>query len=457
MGKATILFIEDDAAGREMGVFNLEAAGYAVDAVETGEAGVKQFSKARHAMVVTDLRLPGASSGMDVLRSVKKRAPEVPVLLITAFGDVATAVTAMKEGAYDFMAKPFGREQLLMRVQRALDGAALDAEVRDLRVRASGIEREIISGSKPMADVLDLVDRVATSDATVLITGETGTGKELIARRLHTRSRRASLPFVVLNCAAVPSELIESELFGHEKGTFTGAHKARRGRFRQADTGSLFLDEIGELPPQVQGRLLRVLQEGTVDVLGADQSVTVDVRVIAATNRDVTEMVDAGSFREDLLYRLNVIEIALPPLRERPEEIRPLVEHFVAKLAPGRAIGIPDALIERLQEHGWPGNVRELENACERLVALCQSDELTVEDLPRSRRGASIRSPAADLADWPPLPDDSLSLIDLEKRVIERVLALKQGNVTHAAQYLRVPRHILAYRMVKYGIRRDGS
>ncbi len=438
-----------------MGVFNLEAAGHHIDAVDSGDAAVRQFAKSKHVMVITDLRLPGERSGLDVLRHVRNEAPTVPVLLVTAYGDVNTAVEAMKAGAYDFMTKPFSREQLLLRVERALASAALDAEVRVLRARVGGVERELIYASAAMGEVIDLVDRVAESEATVLITGETGTGKELIARRLHSRSLRAERPFVVMNCAAVPSELIESELFGHEKGTFTGAHKSRQGRFRQAHGGTMFLDEIGELPANVQGRLLRVLQEGTVDVLGADGPVTVDVRVVAATNRNLFEMVDAGTFREDLLYRLNVVEIPLPPLRERTEEIRPLVTHFIEKLAPGRGLIIPDGLVAQLREHHWPGNVRELGNACERLVALCKGDQLSADDLPRSRKSASIPPSERLLDDWPPLPDDGLSLVDLEKRVIERVLALKGGNVTHAAQYLRVPRHILAYRMVKYGIQRE--
>jgi two-component system NtrC family response regulator len=306
-----------------------------------------------------------------------------------------------------------------------------------------------------MRRVLQLVDRVATSDTTLLVTGETGTGKELVARRLHARSRRASGPFVVINCAAIPAELLESELFGHEKGTFTGATRARPGHFRQADSGTVFLDEIAELPPAVQGRLLRVLQEGTVDVLGADKPAHVDVRVVAATNRDLHDLVAEGRFREDLLYRLAVVEVALPPLRERQEEIEPLVRHFVAELSAGRDLTVDDELVTALRARAWPGNVRELHNACERLVTLCSGERLSAEDLP-PERGAPPSSTSGDpFEQWPPLPPEGLSLVDLERRVIERVLVLKGWNVSQAAQYLRVPRHILAYRMVKYGIRRQ--
>jgi two-component system NtrC family response regulator len=268
---------------------------------------------------------------------------------------------------------------------------------------------------------------------------------------VHARSSRPDAPFVAINCAAVPGELLESELFGHEKGAFTGATRAREGRFRQADGGTLFLDEIGELPGPLQGKLLRVLQERVVDVVGGDKPVPVDVRMVAATNRDLAAMAREGAFREDLLYRLNVLEVRVPPLRERPEEIEPLARHFVERFAKGRDLAIPDELLAELRLHPWPGNVRQLENACERLVILCPGDALRVEDLPPRVGSGTSESAGA----WPELPPDGLGLVDLEKRVIERVLALKSGNVTQAAQYLRVPRHVLAYRMVKYGIRRD--
>jgi len=457
-----ILFVEDDAAGREMGLFNLRRAGYEVEAAPTGDAALAVFAPGRFDLVVTDIRMPGIS-GMDLLQRVKEQDPDVPVIVVTAYGNLELAVAAMKAGAADFIGKPFNRDHLLLAVRRALEGRSLRRELRSLRIRAAGVERSIVARSAAMRRVLDLTDRVARSDATVLVTGESGTGKELVARRIHVRSPRAEGPFVVLNCAAVPGELLESELFGHEKGAFTGAHRARPGRFRQADGGTLFLDEVGELPLPLQGKLLRVLQEKVVDVVGRDTPVAVDVRVVAATNRDLPALVREGRFREDLLYRLHVFELRVPPLRERPEDIEPLVRHFVARFAGDRDVAIPEPVLAELRRRPWPGNVRELENACERLVILCADDTLDPADLPPAR-GGLVPPPSAPastapltLDEWPPLPEGGLSLVDLEKRVIERVLARQAGNVSAAARYLRVPRHILTYRMQKYGIRREDA
>jgi DNA-binding NtrC family response regulator len=447
--KERILFVDDDEAGRELGRYNLEEAGYAVEVAVDGRQGLERFSPETHDLVVTDLRMPQLG-GMELLEQVKRRAPDVPVVVITAHGNVETAVQAMRAGAYDFIEKPFGREVLLLTVARALEHQRLRRENRSLRSRAAGVEREIVAVSEAMQQLLRTTDRVARSDASVLITGESGTGKELVARRLHARSRRADGPFVPVNCAAIPPELLESELFGHEKGAYTGATRARAGRFRRADGGTIFLDEVGEIPLSLQGKLLRVLQERSVDVVGADQSVSVDVRVVAASNQPLAEAIAAGRFREDLYYRLNVVELHLPPLRERPEDVEPLVRHFVARGAPGSELAIPEEVLEALRRHTWPGNVRELENACERLVILAEGDGLRPGDLPPAVLAGS--EPALE---WPPLPPDGLSLVDLERRVIERALQLKRGNVTQAAAYLRVPRHVLAYRIEKYGIRRD--
>jgi len=447
-----ILLVEDDSAGRELAAFNLEKAGYAVDSAANGEQGLERFDPARHGVVITDIRMPGIS-GLDLLARVKERSPATPVLVITAYGDVETAVEAMKLGAVDFIGKPFNREHLLLVVERALESRRLKQEVRSLRSRVRGVERPIVFESPAMREALELADRVAGSGATVLITGESGTGKELIARRIHGRSDRSDGPFVPVNLAAMSAELLESELFGHEKGAFTGAARARKGRFRQADGGTVFLDEIAEIPPSLQAKLLRVLQERAVEVVGADVPAPIDVRVLAATNRDLGREVGEGRFREDLYFRINVVEIPMPALRERAEDIEPLVRHFAQVFAPDRELEIPDELLERLKGRGWPGNVRELQNAVQRLVVLCPGDELRVEDLPTAGDGATIDG-AALLDGWPPLPEEGLSLVDLERTVIERVLALKGGNVTRAARYLAVPRHVLAYRMDKYGIPR---
>ncbi|MEW6721502.1 MAG: sigma-54 dependent transcriptional regulator [Thermodesulfobacteriota bacterium] len=450
-----ILFIDDDAAGREVALFNLRKSGYEVTSAGDGREGLAAFAAAPFDLVITDLKMPGIS-GMEVLKKVREQAPDVPVLVITAFGNVETAVSAMKEGAYDFIGKPFHRDQLLLSVSKALDRRRLAVEVRDLRIRAAGVEREIVLASAAMRAVMEMADRVARTDATVLITGESGTGKEMIARRVHARSNRAEGPFVEVNCAAIPAELLESELFGHVRGAFTGAVRDRAGRFRQASGGTLFLDEVAEIPAALQGKLLRALQEKAVDAVGSDASAPVDVRIVAATNRDLPGRIREGAFREDLYYRLNVVGMHVPPLRERPEDIPPLAMRFVSEFAAGREISIPPAVMEELSRRPWRGNVRELKNACERLVVLCRGNEVSLEDLPPSPRAAGERASEETAGIFPALPPEGLSLVDLERRVIEQALRLKGGNITQAAAYLRIPRHILVYRLEKYGIRRDG-
>ncbi len=453
---ARILFIDDDRSGREVALFNLRKAGYEVTAASDGQEGLAAFAAGSFDLVVTDVKMPGIS-GIDVLRRVRGRSPDVPVLVITAFGNVETAVTAMKEGAYDFIGKPFHRDQLLLAVGKALDHRRLSTEIRELKIRASGVGRDIVCASPAMRKVLEVADRVAGTDATVLVTGESGTGKEAVARRIHVMSPRAEAPFVAVNCAAIPGELLESELFGHARGAFTGAVRERAGRFRQAAGGTLFLDEIGEMPLPLQAKLLRVLQEKVVDAVGADKPVPVDVRIVVATNRDLPERIRDGTFREDLYYRLNVVELRVPPLRERPEDIPPLVDRFMRELAQGRELTVPPPVMEELASRAWPGNVRELKNACERMAILCRGAEVSLEDLPPrppvQRPAGGAGDGAAD--EWPPLPPGGLSLVDLEKRVIERALRLKGGNITQAAAYLRIPRHVLVYRIEKFGIRRD--
>ncbi len=452
-----ILFIEDDSSGRDVGVFNLEKAGFNVDAVASGEEGLELFESKKHVLVITDVRMPGIS-GMEVLAEVKKRAPQVPVLVITAYANVDLAVDAMKAGAFDFIGKPFNRDYLLLTVKKALESRQLKKEVRALRIQARGVERPIIYRSKAMQQVVDIADRVAPSDATVLITGESGTGKELVARRIHVHSASAQGPFVAVNVAAMPAELLESELFGHEKGAFTGANRSRVGRFRQANGGTLFLDEIAELPIELQGKLLRVLQEQVVDVVGGDEPMEINARIVTATNRKLLDEVAAGRFREDLYYRINVLEVKMPPLRDRPEDIEMLARYFIDQYASGQELVVPDALVEQLKAMPWPGNIRELQNTCQRLVLLCRDFELRIDDLPGKRDGKfESEASANDLGDeWPALPEEGLCLVDLERGVIERVLKMKGGNVSQSAAYLSIPRHVLAYRMEKYGIPRKG-
>ncbi|MCO4747799.1 MAG: sigma-54-dependent Fis family transcriptional regulator [Proteobacteria bacterium] len=432
-----ILLIDDDATGRKVAVHNLTRAGLDVDDAEDGAAGLARFGP-EHGVVVTDLKMPGLD-GMGVLVAIRERAPEVPVLVITAFGDVDKAVDAMRAGAWDFIEKPFSRDRLELAVRRALEASRLRRD--NARLRA-GVERPIVAVSQGMTDVLRLVDRAAPRPLPVLITGESGVGKELVARRVHARSGRRG-PFVAVNCAAIPGDLLESELFGHTRGAFTGAGRAREGRFRAAQGGTLFLDEVGELPLSLQAKLLRVLEEGVVDVVGADQPVSIDVRVVAATNQAVEAQLDAGSFREDLFFRLAGIRIEVPPLRQRPEDVLPLAERFLAD-ANGAALSIPAQVAEALKGRPWPGNVRELRNACERLVLLADAGELRVSDLPATRtvRGGT----------WLDAIPEELSLVDVEAQVIAHTLDKHGGNVSAAARALRVPRHILIYRIQKYGL-----
>ncbi len=448
--RTVVLFIDDDATGREVAAYQLRQAGFGVDLAADGVEGLSRFDPHRHAVVVTDLKMPRIG-GMEVLQRVREQAPEVPVLVITAFGSLEVGVDAMRSGAYDVLAKPFQADQLQLIVARAAERSRLAQENRRLRRQLSGVERPIVHASGAMTELIATVDRVARSDATVLVTGESGTGKELVARRLHARSGRSEGPFVAVNCAAVPAELLESELFGHDKGAFTGAARARKGRFRRAHGGTLFLDEVGALPADLQSKLLRVLQERVVDVVGRDEPVQVDIRLVAATNRDLRAAAVGEEFREDLFYRLAVVELELPPLRERPDDVEPLARYFIAQAARDRGLDVPGEVVEALQLRPWPGNVRELENACERMAILAPGDEVRVEDLPPVRGQRP-----ADGDTWLDHLPDGISLIDLEKQAIEHTLRRCSGNVSAAARALGVPRHILVYRIEKYGIRADG-
>jgi DNA-binding NtrC family response regulator len=445
---AKILIIEDDASGRELAVFNLSRAGYHVTAARDGNEGLDLLAEQTFNLVITDVKMPGIS-GIDVLRKIRAEYIELPVIIITAYANVTLAVDAMKLGAADFLGKPFSRDHLLLVVEKALKHQALASEINTLRISAGGIERPILFQSTIMSDIINMTDRFAASDASVLITGNSGTGKELIARRIHTRSGRASGPFVPINLAAMPENLIESEMFGHKKGAFTGAINDRPGRFKQANGGTIFLDEIAELPLMLQGKLLRALQEKTIDSLGSDTPTAVDVRVVAATNRDLAEEVEAGRFRADLYYRINVVQIHVPPLKDRPEDIELLARHFINRFAEGRTMELPESVVAAMRAHHWPGNIRELENVCQRLALLTPGDVVRIDDLPFVPSAASASSV---LIDNIPLPSEGISLFDLEKNIIEKALQLQNRNVSKTASWLKIPRHVLAYRMEKYGI-----
>ena len=453
MSKKTILLIDDDDSLRRVTEFTLQEAGHSVLCAASGEEGLQLFAAEEPTIVITDIQMPGLS-GYDVLRQVKAQKPETIVIVITAFATVEKAVEAMKLGAFDYLTKPFSRDQLRLCVERALTVAGLKAE--NQRLRETLQDRcdfsRLVGNSAPMRQVFEIVRRVAASEATVLISGESGTGKELIARALHHGSDRHEGPFVAVNCAALPGELLESELFGVKRGAFTGAIKDRKGKFELADGGTLFLDEIGELPIDLQPKLLRALQEREIEPLGGS-SRKVDVRLVAATNRDLEGAMQQGRFREDLYYRLAVILLELPSLRERRDDIPLLVRHFLLRHGGEQLTLDPDAL-RRLCDYDWPGNVRELENAVERMVLLRRSETISVADLPAKIVGTAGNGNGRDERVLN-LPDDGYSLESIEKEAVLEALARCHNNQTKAAAFLRIPRHTLLYRMEKFGLHRE--
>jgi len=449
---ATILVIDDDASLRRVTEYNLEQAGYRVLTAADGREGVRLFREERPALVVTDLQMPGLS-GLEVLEQVKALLPETLVIVITAYGTIEQAVEAMKKGAYDFLTKPVSRDALLLVVDKACKLLGLQEENRRLREQL-GHQVEfghLIGSSDAMHQVLEIVRRAAPSEATVLLTGESGTGKELVARAIHQASERGNGPFVAVNCAAIPADLLESELFGHVRGAFTGAVSDRAGKFERASGGTLFLDEVGDLPAALQPKLLRVLQEHEVEPVGG-QTKRVDVRVVAATNRDIEVALSAGEFREDLYYRLAVITVELPPLRARRDDIPLLVRHFLAKHAAAE-LQVSDAAMLLLNRYHWPGNVRELENAIQRMIVLRRGAQLEIEDLPAKIRGevSGFQSLTEGVVQ---LPDDGYSLEALEREVVLQALVRNHWNQSRAAAFLRIPRHVLLYRVEKYGIQK---
>ncbi|MDO3379604.1 sigma-54-dependent transcriptional regulator [Geoalkalibacter halelectricus] len=447
MPKASLLIIEDDVSLRRVLEFSLEEAGYQVLTAPDGQAGLELFREARPPLVITDIAMPGMS-GYEVLKTIKEESPETLVVVITAFGSVEKAVDAMKIGAYDYLTKPFGRDELRLVVAKALAFRGLQEE--NARLREELHERvdfsSIVGISEKMQQVFDMVRRVANTEATVLLLGESGTGKELVAGAIHHGSERAAGPLVPVNCAAIPHELLESELFGHVRGAFTGAVRDRSGKFAQADGGTLFLDEVGELPADLQPKLLRALQERVIEPVGGSPR-KVDVRVVAATNLNLEEAVAGGQFREDLYYRLAVIPVYLPALRERLDDIPVLVRHFLNKHG-GQGVRVSDALLRQLAAHSWPGNVRELENCVERMLILRRSDQLDVEDF-RPVAGLTGKASQPRVLN---LPEGGYALEDLEKEAVLEALRRCDGNQTRAAAFLRIPRHTLIYRMEKYGI-----
>ncbi len=455
MGRA-LLLIDDDESFREVMRFHLSEEGYEIDVASDGQEGVRLFQEKLYPVVVTDLKMP-KMDGVTLLKEISKRSPTVAVIVITAFGDIDTAVRAMKAGAFDFIPKPTSRDHFKLVVRRAFEHVQLKARVRELEDRKPSGSGEVIYQSSSMERVIALADRVAVSDSTVLLRGESGTGKEIMARRIHLKSLRSDGPFIPVNCAALPKDLLESELFGHVKGAFTGATRDHRGKFQQAATGTIFLDEIGELPAELQPRLLRVLQEHTVDVVGGESAVNVDVRVIAATNRDLQEAVADGEFRQDLFFRLNVVPIEIPPLRQRKEDISLLAAYFIRRHGRGRSLKLTKRLLDALESHRWPGNVRELENVCQRIVLLADSEELGVDQLPdfsslKAGNTGSTGQVGEDGRLTLSIPFEGASLEEIEKQVIIAALEKNDYNQSKTARFLQIPRHVLLYRLEKYKI-----
>ncbi len=463
-----ILIVEDEPKMQRLLDLTLREEGYETLAAGDAESGLKILRREKVDLIITDLRLPGMN-GLEFLQAAKHANGTLPVVVMTAYGTVETAVEAMKAGASDYVLKPFSLEEIKLIVRKELDVHRLREENRDLR-EALGQRYEfknIVARSPRMQEVLAMVERIAPTNSTVLLGGESGAGKDLIARAIHQHSRRASGPFVKINCAAIPENLLESELFGYEKGAFTGAVTSKPGKFELADKGSIFLDEIGDVPPAIQVKLLRVLQEREFERLGGTRTLKVDIRLVAATNRDLRAALEQGTFRQDLYYRLNVVPIDIPPLREHKEDIPYLVDHFLSRFA--RESGKPaqritPAAMKMLMDFHWPGNVRELENIIERAVALSSGTTLDVDDIhldgllaraPRepganglSASGGTAGSGSASGSFPPP----GMTLEQFEDEIIREALRRAAGNKSQAARILGLSRNALRYRLSKMGV-----
>ncbi len=480
-----VLVVDDDNDIRSLLSDLLKGDGYRVQAVGTGSEALAAVEKERPDLVMMDVKLPD-QDGLNVLKELKRNHSDLEVIVMTAFGGSSTAIKAMEQGAYDYVTKPFDIDDLLATLKRVFEHADMSNEVSALRLELgkSAAERErIVGSSRPMMEVYKLIGKVASSDATVLITGESGTGKELVAEALHRASKRNPHPLVKVSCAALPESLLETELFGHEKGSFTGAMTMRKGRFEMANKGTIFLDEIGEMTLGTQTKLLRILQEREFERIGSNTPIKVDIRVITATNRNLAEEVEKSRFREDLYYRLNVIHIHMPPLRDRKEDIPLLTEHFLVKYRHGPGAiptTISEEALEKLVNYDWPGNVRELENAIERAVVLSRGNLITPEHLPfgdareardRARLSArkasatasatdgqtdgdaaEVEAPAAEEEGGAVNGSFKKAVADLEKRLILDALERAGGNRSKAAEELGIYRRLLYAKLREYGL-----
>jgi DNA-binding NtrC family response regulator len=435
--------VDDEKSQREILEMILSGEGYDVTTASSGEAAMKFVADRHFDLVLTDLKMTGMS-GLDLLKQLTDFDKSIIVLLLTAHGTVDSAVDALRLGAFDYLQKPYDREKLLETISRALN-------------KLTNLDAEIVSASPEMDRVKKLILKVAKSNSTVLIRGESGTGKELIARSIHNNSLRTDQIFQAVNCAAINENLLESELFGHEKGSFTGAVNEKKGLFEVADGGTLFLDEIGELDVSLQAKLLRALQEKQIRRVGATREINTDVRVVAATNRDLLKMTQEGSFREDLYYRLNVLSIEIPPLRERRSDVLLLMDYFIKKhtRSTNRKISLSPEARRIFEDYSYPGNVRQLESAIERAILLCENDTITVDDLPPEMTNGS--RPAAASNDLFKLPPEGVSFEDVERSLIMQAMDRTDNNITKSAKLLGLTFRTLQYRLEKFGIKRDGA
>ena len=451
--KGTVLVVDDDQAHRTMLRTLVSGWGYEISEADDGDTAIRMVHGKPYDLILMDIRMIKVS-GLEALSQIKSYNPAIPVIIMTAYSSVETAVEGLKKGAYDYLTKPLDFDELRLAMERAMDHSHLKEENRLLRetLGARFDQRNIIGRSSAMAKLMETVAQVAPTEATVLITGESGTGKELISGAIHFNSPRKTGPFVKINCAALTETLLESELFGHEKGAFTGAHRRKEGRFLLADGGSLFLDEVSEMSLAMQVKLLRVLQEREITRVGGEEVIKADVRVITATNKDLVHEIEESRFREDLYYRLNVVTLKVPPLREREEDISLLAQHFLEVFAEKnhkRIKGLTPQAMDRLLKYEWPGNVRELMNAIERAVVLSRSEYLDEEDLPTVVKGDGPRG--QDILSESGVPGD-LSLGEIEKVTILKTLEASGGNKSEAARRLGITRKTLHKKLKKYGV-----
>jgi len=454
----SVLIIEDEEGVRSALVKRLRLHGYAADVAATGAEGLKRLADAGADLVLLDYRLPDAD-GLELLEKIRRQWPDILTVMMTAYTNVEIAIQAIRLGAHDYVSKPFSLDEMMVVVDKALEAKRLRTEVDRIhltQIGEFGFER-IVAHSPKMIEIVNLLKHLAESEArTILLQGESGTGKDLAAKVVHFHSPRAARPFMNITCTALPESLLESELFGHEKGAFTDAHQQKQGLFELADGGTIFLDEIGDMPPSLQAKLLRFLEETAFRRVGGTKDIRVDVRIIAATNRHLRGLVADGRFREDLFYRLNVFPVTLPPLRERPEDIPLLAEHFIHQYNREfrkEVTGIDSAALAAIQAYAWPGNVREMKNIIERVMLLSAGSRLTLVDLPAELKtpvaaAAGVRGPPTVIEFGP----EGIDIHEVERMLVRRALEQTRGNQSRAAALLHISRDQLRYRMQKYGL-----